>query len=144
MLEVARAKISAMPGQARHDIVRFHQADILQPWTFAEGLYDLVTFSLVLEHIADLGPVMREVAHVLKPGGQVYIGELHPFKQYGGTKARFETDGGTQVVPCFDHHISDFIAAAVAAGLHLSDVQEYFDADDRSTPPRVLVVVLSK
>jgi len=92
MLGIARAKISALPGQIGHDIVRFHQADILQPWTFADGLYDLVTFSLVLEHVADLDPVMQEAARALKPGGHVYIGELHPFKQYGGTKARFETD----------------------------------------------------
>ncbi|HMC96896.1 MAG TPA: methyltransferase domain-containing protein, partial [Flavobacteriales bacterium] len=80
---------TAMLAQAKQKIasdrVRFVQADITQPWTFAEGLYDLVTFSLVLEHIADLGGAMRETARVLKPGGHVYIGELHPFKQYGGT-----------------------------------------------------------
>jgi ubiquinone/menaquinone biosynthesis C-methylase UbiE len=137
MLELARAKVSASH-------VTFHQADILQPWNFVGGLYDLVTFSLVLEHIEDLGAIMRKTADVLTPGGRVYIGELHPFKQYGGTKARFETEQGTQVVPCFDHHLSDFVRAAKEAGLHVEDVREFFDADEVAVPPRVLVLILRK
>lgn len=137
MLELARSKISAPH-------VGFHQTDILQPWTFAEGPYDLVTFSLVLEHIEHLGPIMRKAADVLSPGGRVYIGELHPFKQYSGTKARFETEQGTQVVPCFDHHMSDFVRAAKDTGLRVEDVREFFDAEDAAAPPRVLVLVLRK
>ena len=137
MLDLARSKINAPH-------VSFHQADILQPWTFTDGLYDLVTFSLVLEHIEDLGPVMRKVFEVLAPGGRVYIGELHPFKQYSGTKARFETEQGTQVVPCFDHHISDFVRAAKDAGLKVEDMLEFFDADEIGRPPRVLVLLLRK
>lgn len=137
MLDMARAKVTAPH-------VSFHQADILQPWSFAEGLHDLVTFSLVLEHIEHLGPIMRKAADVLSPGGRVYIGELHPFKQYSGTKARFETEQGTQVVTCFDHHISDFVRAAKDAGMNVEDVREFFDAKDAAAPPRVLVLVLRK
>ena len=137
MLARAKEKVTS-------ERVHFHQADILQPWTFVDGLYDLVVFSLVLEHIADLDPILLEAGNVLKPCGLVYIGELHPFKQYGGTKARFGTDGGTQVVPCFDHHISDFTQAARRAGLHMVELQEYFDDDDRSAPPRLLVIRLVK
>ena len=139
---------SEMLARAKEKVVSdraiFRQADILQPWTFVDRLYDLVTFSLVLEHIPDLGPVLREAANALRPGGHVYIGELHPFKQYSGTKARFELDSRTQVAPCFDHHISDFTAAAIAADLRVRDVQEHFDDNDRSVPPRVLVLVLEK
>lgn len=137
MLDIARSKIPA------HHVV-FHQADILQPWSCAEGPYDLVTFSLVLEHIEELGPIMRRAADVLAPDGHVYIGELHPFKQYSGTKARFETEHGTQVVTCFDHHISDYVRAAKDAGLKVDDVREFFDAEDAAAPPRVLVLVLRK
>lgn len=137
MLERARAKVTTPQ-------VTFHQADILQPWAFAKGQYDLVTFSLVLEHIEDLGPVLSKAADALAPGGQVYIGELHPFKQYSGTKARFETEQGTQVVRCFDHHLSDFLAAAKHAGLRLQDLREYVDADGATAPPRVLVLLLGK
>ncbi len=137
MLSVAREKVKA-------DHVNFEEADILRPWTFADSRYDLVTFSLVLEHVEHLEPILREVHDILKPGGLVYIGELHPFKQYSGTKARFETTAGTRVVNCFDHHLSDFVQAAKAAGLRVEDVREFFDTEDAKAPPRVLVLVLRK
>ena len=137
MLARARSKVT---DQA----VRFARADITAPWTFRDRLYDLVTFSLVLEHIADMAPVFREAAASLKEGGYVYIGELHPFKQYAGSKARFETASGTQVVDCFNHHISDFTHLPHGFGLVPVLVNEYFDDDDRSGVPRILTVLLKK
>ena len=144
MLAVAREKMREMLGQARHDNVRFVQADILQPWTFAEGAYDLITFSLVLEHIEAIAPVVEKAATCLAPGGHLYIGELHPFKQYAGTKARFETVEGTHAVNCFDHHVSDFTAAATSAGLALITLREFFDGEDRTAPPRILAMMFRK
>jgi ubiquinone/menaquinone biosynthesis C-methylase UbiE len=92
--------------------VQFLQADITTGWIFINQLYDLVSFSLVLEPIQNLDHVFSETSQKLKSGGYVYIGELHPFKQYTGTKARFDTEEGQQVVNCFNHHISEFIHAA--------------------------------
>lgn len=137
MLALARKKITSAK-------VRFQHADILQPWTFVEGPYDLITFSLVLEHVEDLNPILRRAADTLVPGGHIYIGELHPFKQYGGTKARFSTDQGVQEVNCFNHHVSDFARAARDAGLVVQRMDEFFDDDDRSMPPRLLVILLSR
>lgn len=137
MLAKARSKVKT-------PAVDFVQADITADWTFRNKLYDLVTFSLVLEHIADLGPVFRKVAASLKPGGYVYIGELHPYKQYAGSKARFETPTGTQVVDCFNHHVSDFTELPRQYGLVPVLVNEYFDEEDRSGVPRILTVVLQK
>src|ERR1700754_1067543 len=137
MLAKARAKITT-------PAVDFVQADITTDWTFHNKLYDLVTFSLVLEHIADLAPIFSKVAASLKPGGYVYIGELHPYKQYSGSKARFETPEGTQVVDCFNHHVSDFTELPRQYGLAPVLVNEYFDEDDRSGVPRILTVVLQK
>ncbi len=34
------------------------------------------------------------------------------FVPYTGTKARFTTEEGTQIVSCFNHHIFEFIHAA--------------------------------
>jgi ubiquinone/menaquinone biosynthesis C-methylase UbiE len=137
MLAKAREKIIS-------DSVRFLQADITKPWNFGTGMYDLVTFSLVLEHIRDLDFVFKETAAVLKTGGHVYIGELHPFKQYSGSKARFETEQGLQVVECFNHHISDFIQGAKRYGLATVEVNEYFDDDNRNEIPRILTLLLRK
>lgn len=136
---LARAK-----GKINSDKVQFVQADILKPWTFTNEQYDLVTFSLVLEHIEHLDHIFKEVAKVLLSGGYVYLGELHPFKQYSGTKARFETDEGVQVLQCYNHNISDFILASKNNGLHIVDINEYFDDDDKTSIPRILTMLLMK
>jgi len=137
MLAKAKEKITAAH-------VQFVQADITQPWTFAAKQYDLVGFSLVLEHIELLSPIMKKVADVLTTGGYLYISELHPFKQYNGSKARFETEAGTQVVTCFNHHVSDFTDVATANGLELITLKEYFDDDDRNNIPRLLTLLFQK
>lgn len=134
MLKRARAKISSAN-------VQFRQADVNLPWSFAEGRYDLVTFSLVLEHIENLDHIFQEVNRVLTPGGYVYVGELHPFKQYTGTKARFDTEEGRNIVQCYDHHVSDFVSSAKKSGLQLIDLNEYFDDANRSGIPRILVLL---
>jgi len=137
MLARAKDKISS-------NRVQFKQADITSRWNFRDGLYDLVTFSLVLEHIENLDYVFNEVGKSLSPGGYVYIGELHPFKQYGGTQARFDTEEGRQLVDCFNHHVSDFIQAGKKHGLSLVDLEEYFDDNNRNDIPRILTILLRK
>jgi ubiquinone/menaquinone biosynthesis C-methylase UbiE len=124
--------------------VNFIQADILQDWDFVNTKYDLVSFSLVLEHIEDLEPVFNKVAKVIAATGHVYIGELHPFKQYAGSKARFTTDEGEQAVSCYNHHVSDFMQAAQKHGFKIITINEYFDNDDRVSIPRILTILLSK
>lgn len=137
MLAKAKEKLSSQK-------VDFKQADITKDWTFRNGLYDLVSFSLVLEHIDDLDHIFKEVSASLNTGGYAYIGELHPFKQYNGSKARFETETGTQVLQCFNHHLTDFLLPAKKHGLSIVDINEYFDEDDRNEIPRILTILLKK
>ena len=137
MLDIARNKIQS-------ERVNFIEADITKDWTFAKDTYDLVTFSLMLEHIEDLHAVFHKVSKATATGSQVYIGELHPFKQYAGSKARFETESGTQVVSCFNHHVTDFIQAANASGFQLLQLDEQFDDADRSQIPRILNLLFEK
>jgi predicted TPR repeat methyltransferase len=135
MLAKAKEKITS-------DTVQFVQADITKPWFFATNRYDLVSFSLVLEHIEDLGAIFSKVASTLNIGGYVYIGELHPFKQYAGTKARFDTpDGERYELECYTHNISDFLEAAQQHGLQLIALAEHFDDDNRTEIPRILSLV---
>jgi ubiquinone/menaquinone biosynthesis C-methylase UbiE len=137
MLDIAKNKIQS-------DKVNFIEVDITNDWTFANQTYDLVSFSLMLEHIEDLDAVFQKLAKVSDTGTRVYIGELHPFKQYAGSKARFETETGTQVVTCFNHHVTDFIQAANASGFHLLQLEEQFDEGDRSQLPRILNLLFEK
>jgi ubiquinone/menaquinone biosynthesis C-methylase UbiE len=126
------------------DKVEFRQVNILSSWAFRTEQYDLATFSLVLEHIENLDPIFQEVSKALVHGGHVYIGELHPFKQYAGSKARFDTEQGTQIVECFNHHISDFTNAAKRHGMVIGHIDEHFDDDDRNVLPRILTLLLIK
>ena len=137
MLDIAKNKIQS-------DKVNFIEADITKDWTFAKVTYHLVTFSLMLEHIEDLHAVFQKLAKVTASGSQVYVGELHPFKQYAGSKARFETENGTEVLTCFNHHVTDFIQAANASGFHLIQLEEQFDEGDRSQIPRILNLLFEK
>ncbi len=137
MLAKAKEKITS-------DNVEFIQADITNGWGFASKKYDVVSFSLVLEHILNINHIFKEASKVLNAAGKIYIGELHPFKQYAGSKARFETENGTQVVECFTHHISDFINAAKNYGLALIELDEHFDDGNNNEIPRILTMVFEK
>jgi ubiquinone/menaquinone biosynthesis C-methylase UbiE len=137
MLQKAKEKV-----QESH--VQFMAADITHPWDFCTQTYDLVTFSLVLEHIEDIHAIFKKVALVTNPGAHVYVGELHPFRQYGGSKARFETEDGTTVVTCFTHHLSEFTGATAEAGFVIERVNEFFDEDDRTKVPRILTLLFRR
>lgn len=121
--------------------VTFKKADINENWHFAEGTYDIVVFSLVLEHIDNLNLVFEKVKSITNRSSMVYIGELHPFKQYTGTKARFETVAGTETLTCYDHNVSDFISAASANGFVLEKMKEYIDNDTETRVPRILSLI---
>ncbi|MEP7269411.1 MAG: class I SAM-dependent methyltransferase [Saprospiraceae bacterium] len=137
MLAKAKSKIGS-----HH--VEFLKADITMDWTFTYKKFDLVVFSLVLEHVEHLDMVFKKVADVVNIGGYVYIGELHPFKQYSGSKASFETTSGKQFLTCFNHHVSDFTIAAGNNGFEITFINEWFDNDDRYTIPRILTLLLRK
>ncbi len=137
MLDRARDKV-------KRDNVIFQQADITQGWDFTDRKADLITCSLILEHISDLFPVFQDVKDHLKENGHFYVCELHPFKQYGGSKARFETTEGTQVLDCYIHHVSDYLNAASRNELVLVQMNEWFDDNDRAGIPRLVSFLFRK
>jgi ubiquinone/menaquinone biosynthesis C-methylase UbiE len=137
MLAQAKAKINA-------DNVEFSQTDIRETWNFADEQFDLITCSLALEHIENIDFVFNQANAKLKHGGEFYVGELHPFKQYNGTKARFETDNGTFELECFTHHVSDYFAAAENNGFRCKAINEWFDDGDRTAIPRILTMIFKQ
>jgi len=98
----------------------------------------------VLEHIEDLGPVFKKASKAAKTDGYLYVGELHPFKQYNGTKARFETPEGIHVVDCYNHHLSDFTEAAKKSGFEIVRIMEFFDDKEVKSIPRILTMLFQK
>lgn len=135
MLGKAKEKIAA-------ENVEFKQLDLRENWDFAKDSYDLITCSLALEHIENIDFVFAEARKVLRKGGRFYFGELHPFKQYAGTKARFETGAGVFELECFIHHVSDYFSAAKKSGFEVIELKEWFDDDDKTQIPRLLTMIL--
>ena len=133
MLAKARKKITA-------NNVEFRQFDLRDEWDFADIEFDLITCSLALEHIENIDFVFEQAQRVTRTGGNFYIGELHPFKQYQGSKARFDTESGVFELECFVHHISEFFASAKNNNFECVDLKEWFD-DDKAWIPRLLTIV---
>lgn len=134
MLARAREKIS-------DEKVEFQQFDVREKWDFNAAQFDLVTSSLVLEHIEKIDFVFEQARRVLRQNGLFYIGELHPFKQYLGSKARFDTGSGVFELECFVHHVSDFFEAAKKNNFECIDLKEWFDSDDKGEIPRLLTMM---
>ena len=138
MLAKAKSKIIS-------DKVTFIEADITNDWNFVNNeKFDLAIFSLTLEHIENLEAVFSKLSKIITKGGFVYIGELHPYKQYKGSKARFETENGEQIVTCFNHNISEFTNAAENNGFRIFKMNEYFDDNNRNNVPRILTLLFQK
>lgn len=137
MLAIARTKVSS-------DKAELKKADLLDEWDIENDWADLVTCSLVLEHIEDLEAIFKQAHSKLKKGGYLFICELHPFKQYQGSKARFEEEGEVKELDVHLHHLSDYTEASFASGYQLIELKEWFDEADRSAVPRLLSILLQK
>lgn len=143
-VDFSEEMIAKAKEKIKSDKVTFLQADIIKDWDFTNEKFDLISFSLVLEHIEHLDHIFKQASKLLKPGGLIYMGELHPYKQYLGTKARFGTDEGLQILDCYLHNISDFIHLAKQNDLEIKDLNEFFDNDDKTVVPRVLTILFKK
>ncbi len=143
-MDFSQAMLARARASTRASGVTFAQADVTRPWPVVTGCADLVTCSLVLEHVEHLDFVFTEAARALAPGGRMLVCELHPFRQYLGKRANFERGGVRVEPPAFTHHVCDFVAAAARAGLTLLRLDEWWDGDDRRAPPRLVSFVIEK
>ncbi|HEX5703885.1 MAG TPA: class I SAM-dependent methyltransferase [Pyrinomonadaceae bacterium] len=131
MIEKARAKVTS-PN------VTFEIADITQRWPAKDQSFDLIVCNLVLEHIEDLNFIFAEASRVLVEDGRFFICELHPFRQYLGTQARFQRADDTQHITAFTHHVTDFTNAALANGLMVKEMREWWHDEDEGKAPRLI------
>ena len=90
--------------------------------------------------------MFAESCRVRRPGGRVFISELHPFKQYQHSQARFAGPDGQEVkVPAYTHNISDVWHAARQGGLGLLRLDEWWHPEDQAAGvPRLLSLVFQR
>jgi len=120
MLKRARAK----PGA---QTVTFVQHDLAEPFPLASAAFDRVFCCLVLDHIAELDKFFRELRRLCRPSGWVIISVMHPAMSLRGVQARFiDPASGRRISPAgHAHQMSDYLMAAVRAGLALEHVSEH-------------------
>jgi malonyl-CoA O-methyltransferase len=124
--------------------VLFAVADITKQWPCEDHVVDFVVCNLVLEHVQDLSAIFAEAFRVLVPEGRFFVSELHPFRQYEGTKAHFQRDQQATEIEAFVHHLSDFLIAANDNGLSLKDLKEWWHKEDENKPPRIVSFMFEK
>lgn len=90
---------------------------------------DLVLFSLVLEHVADLVPPLAEARRLLRPGGRAAVVEIHPFVSMAGVAAHFRDGDAVVEMPTVPHRFADWLTAIAAAGLHAAGCREWRPRD---------------
>lgn len=137
MLNKAKAKI-------KDERVEFRKADLTKSWEIDNDFADLITCSLTLEHIKNLSHIFNQASLKLKNNGLFFISELHPFKQYSGSKAKYETENGTKELDVYIHHVSEYIDAAKKNGFEFVEMKEWFDENNENGLPRLISFVFKK
>jgi SAM-dependent methyltransferase len=88
--------------------------------------YDLLTTSLVDEHLADLRPLYAEAWRLAAPGATYVLVGLHPhFIMAAGMPTHFDSASGEPVaIETYVHLLSDHATAALTAGWTLVEMRE--------------------
>ena len=137
MLKIARKKI-------KNSKVEFKQCDLTQKFNVENEFADLITCSLTLEHIKDLNHIFEQVNEKLQTSGYFFICELHPFRQYTGSKAKFATENGETLLETFTHHVSEYTNEAQKKGFKILELNEWFDNTKNDELPRLISFVFAK
>jgi len=121
--------------------VRFVQHDVRRVWPLENASADIIVAMLILEHVKHLELFFAEAARVLRNGGNLFICELHPMRQYAGGQAQFSNQrtGERERVTAFLHDVSEYVNTAIDARFEVERVGEWRDSDaEANSTPRLL------
>jgi len=99
--------------------IDFRQVVLEDGLPFATGHFDLLTCALMLCHLPDLVPVVRECARVLQPAGSLLITDFHPASVHYGWRTAFRQAGVRYVLPNMTHTRETYLQALAVCGLLL-------------------------
>jgi ubiquinone/menaquinone biosynthesis C-methylase UbiE len=104
--------------------IDFRQVALEDGLPFAAEHFDLLTCALMLCHIPDLVPVMREFARVLQPAGTLLITDFHPASVHYGWRTAFRQAGVRYTLPNMAHTRETYLEALARCGLTLVTSQD--------------------
>ena len=81
---------------------------------------------------------IKSTIETLSKNGLFFISELHPFKQYLGSKAKYETENGLVEPEVYIHNISDYLCNAEKYRFKLIELKERFDKNEKKEIPRII------
>jgi malonyl-CoA O-methyltransferase len=107
--------------------VRFVEHDLTTRLPFDDASFDRVVCGLVIDHIVELRPFFAELGRVCQPSGLIVCSVMHPAMMLKGVQARFtDPTTGRETRPASaPHEVSDYVMAAVRAGLRIEDLSEH-------------------
>jgi len=103
-LQLAQAQLTALP--------------------FPDAFADLTVCGLVIGHLEALGPALKELRRVTRPGGALLISDIHPIGPALGWLRDFKADGQRYAVRHTQHLYSHWHAACAALDLAIEAVRE--------------------
>jgi SAM-dependent methyltransferase len=114
MLDLARTKVPAAELRSGR----------LEALPVDDASFDLVTCSLALDHCAQLGPPIAELARAARAGGRVIITDLHPFIVLLGGQAAYPDADGWAFVRAHPHLHGDYLRAFSKSDLEVDQLLE--------------------
>lgn len=116
-----------MIAQAKknHPFARFICSDITDR-IFDHDLFDVVICALVLGHIEDISPVLKNLADYLKPGGEIIITDFHPVLTMRNSKRTFTNPdtGKTLEIKHYLHPLNETETILKKYGLLMHELEE--------------------
>jgi ubiquinone/menaquinone biosynthesis C-methylase UbiE len=92
---------------------------------FPSRSFDLVVAGLVVGHVPELTSLLREVARVTRPKGEVVYSDLHPDGALAGWTRTFRApDGSEHAAPHHVHSLADHERECRAAGFNVEAMIE--------------------
>lgn len=107
--------------------IRFERHDLFKPFPYRGASFDVVLCCLVLDHIKNLDFFFAEMRRICRPTGSLICSVMHPAMMLRGIQARFTDPAtGRETRPeSYANQISDYVMAAVRAGLFLDHLSEH-------------------
>jgi SAM-dependent methyltransferase len=133
-----------------------YEVGALEALPLADGAASFVLSVNVLPHVVELEPVVGELARVLRPGGTLLVGTIHPVmeagafdKETGELTLRSYFDAEEHAIELGHHHvfhqhrtIEGYVRPLLAGGFALDDLREV--PGENAGIPHYLVLRLTR